>query len=55
MAPSPEFYFSPQTADPRLIGNSPEEVTKKALMSLKECSNEIDCIAAELDKIKFLE
>ena len=50
-----ENYWLDYSADPRLIGNSPEEITKKALISLKECSTEIDCIAAELDKIKFLE
>ena len=50
-----ENYWLDYSADPRLIGNSPEEITKKALISLKECSTEIDSIVAELDKIKFLE
>ena len=48
-----EDYWLDYSVDPHLIGSNSQEITKKALKSLKECSAEIDCIEEELDKIKF--
>lgn len=50
-----EHYWLDYSTDPFLVGSNPQEITKKALKSLKECSEEIDCIADELEKIKFVD